>query len=110
MDSAVATAYSAPELIDSGTTILQPTGSCGALTYTVTSSPGWVIQDSAGSRTFSIQVNEDPTLLGGPYTLSIDVTSVDYPSHIAVKSISVPIEVVCTNPLLVATWTVPATW
>ena len=49
---------------------------------------------------FSLEVDEDPFLLGS-YTLSIMVELNDYPS--VIKTVDVPIIVHCSDPLLIAT-------
>ena len=77
--------------------------------YTYTSGQAWITQDTADDRTFSIAVSEDPSLLG-PHSLDVQVTSVDYPGHIAPKTISVAIDVVCVDPQLVEAWTTPGLW
>ena len=68
-----------------------------------------MIQDSADDRLFSFEVNEDPSLLGG-HTLSLMVSSDDYGADIAPKTISLPVSVLCTAPILFETWTAPPVW
>ena len=73
MTSATPTVYTLPELQDSGTISLQAisgleTETCGTFTYTKTSGPAWVVQDAVDDRIFSIEVNEDPSLVAD-YTL-----------------------------------------
>ena len=59
----------------------------------MSSSQSWIVQDLTDDRSFSIEVNDDPTLIGD-HTLSIEVSSVDYPNDISVYTITVPITVV----------------
>ena len=67
------------------------------MTYSKTSNQSWITQDSTNDRIFMISVNEDPSLTG-EHTLSVLVTSDDYPTDITAKTIEVPISVRCTNP------------
>ena len=77
------------------------------MTYTILSSEPWMIQTAPGSNEVSLEVDEDPSLVG-LHTLSIEVTSDDYPSEIATKRIDVQVDVQCTDPdLLLETWTTP---
>ena len=55
------------------------------------SSQPWIVPDLYDERLFSIQVNEDATLIGF-HTLSVKVSSVDYPS-ISAYTIDVFIDV-----------------
>ena len=66
-------------------------------------------QDPTDDRLFSLEVNEDPSLVG-EYTLTLEVNSVDYSADVTPKSISLPVSVRCTDPELVEIWTTPADW
>ena len=59
----------------------------------MTSSQPWIVQDSDDDRVFSIEVNEDESLIGD-HTLSVEVSSDDYPADISPYTISVLISVV----------------
>ena len=59
-----------------------------------------MIQDLSYPKVFSIEVAEDPLLLGS-YTLSIMAELNDYPS--VTKTVDVPIIVQCSDPTLIAT-------
>ena len=116
MESASASIYMLPRLEDSGTQSLQAisgfaSDTCGSFTYTMNSSLTWIIQDPSDELKFSIEVNEDPSLLGA-HILTVEVASDDYSSEIAAKTISVPIFVrKCTDPLLLEPGSNPAiTW
>ena len=65
---------------------------CGALSYAMTSLQTWIVQDLTDDRTFSIDVDEDASLIG-VHTLIVEVSSIDYPFHIGTYTISVPITV-----------------
>ena len=58
-----------------------------------------MIQTAPGSNEVSLEVDEDPSLVG-LHTLSIMVTSDDYHTRISPKTINVPIAVQCTSPRL----------
>ena len=47
------------------------------MSYSKLNSDAWMRQDSADPNVFSLEVDEDPFLLGS-HTLSIEVTSIDY--------------------------------
>ena len=78
--------------------------------YTILSGEPWMIQTAPGSNEISLEVDEDPSLVG-LHTLSIMVTANDYPDKIEPKTIDVLIVVQCTDPdLLLETWTAPPVW
>ena len=56
------------------------------------STQSWIVQDLSNDRSFSVDVDFDGSLVGA-HTLSVEVSSDDYPS-ISVYTISVPITVV----------------
>ena len=66
-------------------------------------------QDPTDDRLFSLEVNEDPSLVD-EYTLTLVVNSVNYSADVTPKSISLPVSVRCTDPELVEIWTTPADW
>ena len=68
-----------------------------------------MIQDLTNDRLFSLEVNEDPSLID-EYTLDLLVSSVDYPADIMPIIISLPVSVRCTGPQLIETWITPSTW
>ena len=101
MTSATPTSITLPELEDSGTQSLQSitdfaSETCGPWTYAMSSSQPWIIQDFSDDRTFSIEVNEDASLIGD-YTLSVVVSSDEYSADISAYTIDVPIIVECTD-------------
>ena len=79
------------------------------MTYTKTSGQDWIQQNSINQRLFSITVNKDPSLILD-HTLSVDVSSRSYPEDISVKTIYVPISILCTGPQLVEQWKTPSIW
>ena len=97
MTSATPTSITLPELEDSGTQSLQSisgfeSATCGTWTYDMTSSESWIVQDSSDDRSFSIEVNDNASLIGD-HTLSVEVNSDNYPSYITAYTISVTITV-----------------
>ena len=96
--SATPTSLTIPELEDSGTQSFQlfagfESETCGSWTSIMTSSQTWILQDLSDDLTFSIEVDEDESLIGD-HTLSVEVSSDDYPSYIIPYTISVLISVV----------------
>ena len=84
MTSASPTSLQLPMLQDSATQNFASipayaTSNCGALSYAMTSAQTWIIQDLDDELNFSIEVDEDPSLVG-EHTLTVEVTSDDYSS------------------------------
>ena len=82
---------------------------CGTMTYSKTSSQNWIIQDSSNDRIFIISVNKNPNLIG-EHTLSLQITSYDYPDNIVPKTIEVIISVKCNDPQLIYSKYNPEIW
>ena len=104
MTSMTPTFITLAELEDTGTKCLQSiagfeSATCGTWTYTVSSSQPWIIQDLSDDQTFSIDVDEDASLIGD-HTLSVEVSSDNYPSEISAYMISVLITVTSADPTL----------
>ena len=66
-------------------------------------------QDPTNDREFSFEVDEVPSLVG-EYTLTLQVSSVDYSPDVTPISIALPVSVRCTDPELIEEWTTPSAW
>ena len=50
-------------------------------TYEISSSQSWIYQDAINARKFSIEVNDEPSLLG-EHSLTVLVSSTSYAAYI----------------------------